>query len=40
MLYVDGYALEIVISTFNDCELDKAILLTYLEMFKTIQWWQ
>ena len=25
MLYVDGYALEIVISTFNDCELDKAI---------------
>ena len=26
MLYVDGYALEtVVISTFNDCELDKAI---------------
>ena len=28
MLYVDGYALEIVISTFNDCELDKAIYLS------------
>ena len=26
MLYVDGYALEtVVISAFNDCELDKAI---------------
>ena len=25
-LYVDGYALEtVVVSTFNDCELDKAI---------------
>ena len=25
MLYVDGYAIETVISTFYDCELDKAI---------------
>ena len=25
MLYVDGYAPETVIATFNDCELDKAI---------------
>ena len=25
MLYVDGYAIETVISTFYDCELDEAI---------------